>query len=145
MAERKRGAGPMSSIWVQKEPSHSQVSPKKLLAVDLPPNRTVRLRSLSKAMALPLRGLGPKFDCCVHRNFVMMIAPRGRSSAGPRGVCRGREPSHHYNGDRCAVREAVCSEDVTPHVSEYAAHSYQARFSAAYLVAPLHNNKSFEY
>ncbi len=51
--------------------------------------------------------------------------------------------------DKAYQQEAFLNDlhrrNVTPYVSEYAAHSYQARFSAAYLVAPLQNNKSFEY
>src|SRR6516162_1482672 len=64
-----RGAGPILSIWVQKDPSHSQVSPNSAPPAPTPPNKTVRPRLESKVMAWPARGLGPKSDLCVHKNL----------------------------------------------------------------------------
>src|ERR1700733_11519362 len=76
MAEAKRGAGPMSSIWVQKEPSHSQVSPSGPFVLE-PPNSTTRLRLESKVMELAFRGPGPKLVRCVQRSFAIVSSRNG--------------------------------------------------------------------
>src|SRR5215831_9646069 len=65
------GPGPVLSIWVQNDPSHSHVSPKPAFP-PIPPNNTVRPRWESKAMAWSARPSGPKSDLCVHKNLAII-------------------------------------------------------------------------
>src|SRR5215467_11378408 len=68
MACSVRGPGPLLSIWVQNDPTHSQVSPSTASPL-FPPNNTVRPRWESKVIAWLVRCPGPKSDLCVHKNL----------------------------------------------------------------------------
>src|SRR6516162_7817905 len=72
MACPARGPGPVSSTWVQNDPSHSHVSPNFAFPASIPPNNTVRPRLESKVIAWSPRLPGPKSDFCVHKNLAIV-------------------------------------------------------------------------
>src|SRR6516165_9345480 len=103
-----RGAGPILSIWVQKDPSHSQVSPNSAPPAPTPPNKTVRPRLESKVMAWPagpdgVREPRPRLArenvacrtevACSH---VSGLFTQSGWTAGPDGVLEPRP--HHSSG-----------------------------------------------
>src|SRR5215467_12085734 len=117
------GPGPVSSTWVQNDPSHSHVSPN-IASPELPspPNNTVRPRWESKVIAWSVRGPGPKFDLCVHRNLaivahLLLKLPLTCSSARdnlvdglhPTGLTGFRRTSSVSFGPACLLHDRASS------------------------------------
>src|SRR5262249_26655167 len=114
-------------VQVADVPSHSHVSPKRVLLIGLvhPPNRMVLPLAVSYAIATPLRARGPVDERCVHVPAPLshsQVSPNTlRPSVPPKATIFARAPSKAMPAPQCGDGPEVAR---CVHVLAASSHSH---------------------